>query len=169
MNNGGTLTWDFLQRNLLEQVAIYRSLLSLLVQENHVLIHHDVDVLAQLTPKKDELNAKAFRLREEYLQIVGSIMVGEDVKQIAMDHLIVLAPERVKPQLLASKDELLALHGQMKQYQFMNTKLVEQSMKYVSYMLKQTVGLSQENQQIYCHQGYAQPLGGQQALLSIVA
>lgn len=169
MKQEGILTWDLLQGNLTSQVAAYSRLDLLLAIENKVLINHQVEKLIEITPQKEQLNQEVLQLRDNYFHLVEQIVVGERPDQVAVEELIQLAPNEFRPSLSTCQRELEVLAKNIHQKNHMNQGLLDQSMRYVTYMVKKIIELNNEPQQVYCQRGYSQVLGEHQTLMSVVA
>ena len=169
MRQEGTLTWDLLQGNLDRQIDAYQRLDQLLANENQVLIDHHVASLITITSCKEQLNQELQTLRDHYFHIVKQIVLDERPDQITVESLIGWAPNAYRNALINGKDQLERLARNIQKKNTINQGLLEQSMRYVSYMVKKIIELSNEPQQVYCQRGYQQTLGESKTLMNVVA
>jgi hypothetical protein len=165
----GILTWDLLQSNLTRQVDAYQRLDQLLASENKILIDHKVEKLIELTPKKEQLNQEIRQLREDYFHLVKQIVVSERPDRITVEELIAWAPVSYHQALSVCQHSLELLARDIHKKNKINQGLLDQSMRYVTYMVKKIIELNSSPQQVYCQRGYSKFLGEQQTLMSVVA
>ena len=169
MKNEETLTWDFLTRNLQEQVAAYGNLVDLLLTEKEILIKRDVPKLNQLAAQKESLSIEIMNLRENYIVIISQIIINEDPNTIKLDKVILLSPKTYQENLRMMAVVLKEHSVQLAQCIHTNRALLENSMKYVTYMMKKFAEISSDSQKVYSYRGRVECLGEQDCLMSIVA
>ena len=169
MKQEGILTWDLLQGNLSHQVDAYQRLDHLLALENKVLIDHKVEQLIGITSQKEQINQEIAQLRDDYFHLVKQIVLGEHPAQITVEELIAWAPADFKETLAVCQSRLENLAKAIQKKNTINRGLLDQSLRYVSYMVKKIIELNNAPQQVYCHRGYSQVLGEHQTLMSVVA
>jgi len=165
----GMLTWDLLQGNLVRQVDAYQRLDVLLASENQVLIHHKVEKLIEITARKEQINFELQQFRADYFHLVSQIILGERPDQMTVEELIALAPIPFREPLTAIQHQLETLAKSIQKKNIINQGLLDQSMRYVSYMVKKMIELNNVPQHVYCQRGYSQVLGEHQTLMSVVA
>ena len=168
MNKTGILTWDLLSRNLKQQVASYSKLNELLVLEKQILIKNKVQELTSLTPQKDFINSEIETNSDEFKQILKTIVVDSSAF-INLDEIISVAPDEYKVELRADQNNIRSIYNETRRNNYINKGLIENSMKYVSYMMKKIIEVSNDDQKVYCNRGYMQSLGGEQNYMSVVA
>ena len=164
----GNFTWDLLVRNLEEQTALYSTLLETLQSENKCLINHKVSELSVVINKKDKINEDVADKQYEMKRITDGIVISNE-EYISIEKITELSP-------LSYKFIFVNLHKQLKEigaaiykYNYMNKMLIENSMKYISSMMKKIMEINSEEQTVYCNRGYKKLLGEEQNFMSIVA
>ncbi|MDD5457315.1 MAG: flagellar export chaperone FlgN [Candidatus Margulisbacteria bacterium] len=141
----------------------------ILIQETDILINHKVKDLSQVTPVKDKCTEKIHKLSMELKDSFSKILITDGKKQIRLNDIIEVAPNMIKEQLILLQKNLKNISSEIYKNNFMNQKLLENSMKYISYMMKKFVEITSDDQTIYCERGYTRNLGGQQNFMSVVA
>lgn len=169
MKQEGILTWDLLKGNLLRQVDAYQRLDGLLASENQILIYHKVEKLIEITARKEQINQELHQLRDDYFHLLKQIVLGERPDRITVNELISWAPVSFRDPLISAQQRLETLAKNIQKKNIINQGLLDQSMRYVSYMVKKMIELNSAPQQTYCQRGYSQLLGEQQTLMSVVA
>ncbi len=169
MKQEGILTWDLLKGNLLRQVDAYQRLDGLLASENQILIYHKVEKLIEITARKEQINQELHQLRDDYFHLLKQIVLGERPDQITVNELIAWAPISFRDPLTLAQQQLETLAKNIQKKNIINQGLLDQSMRYVSYMVKKMIELTSAPQQTYCQRGYSQVLGEHQTLMSVVA
>ena len=169
MKREANLIWDYLIHNLQEQAVVHNSLNQILIQETEILINHKIKDLSQVTPEKDKYTDKIHKLNWELKEYFNQILITSDKKQTRLNDIIEVAPNMYKEQLIFLQRNLKSISSEIYKNNFMNQKLLENSMKYISYMMKKFVEITSNDQTIYCERGYTRNLGGQQNFMSVVA
>ena len=162
------LNWDYLTQNLSQQVEAYKRLRTLLENENECLLSHRVKKLSELTPHKDTINQHINRLQVQYQEIIDSILI-EHQERVSLEWLIGTAPAEHRPELAGLRIQLKQVSQGIYKLNHMNAHLLEQSMKYVSHMMKKMLEIDGSQQQVYCPRGYAKNLGDSQNYMTVVA
>ncbi len=169
MRKEGTFTWESLKRNLQEQVALFSELRSILQNENAYLINHEIENLSAIIPYKDKISDSITLTKEEFDQILSDIIVNDPHKMVKLNDLINLAPIHNKFDLENIYNSLKELSKDINKLNYINKNLIENSMKYISTMMKKIIEINNDEQHIYSFRGYTSPLGGQQNFMSVVA
>jgi len=163
------VVWDYLKGNLDNQISAYSRLIDLLSQENKSLIERNHQTLLEVSSQKELLAPEIKDLQKEMSSLMRKILVSSESKNITLQHIIEISPEKYKVMYNKDKKSLTLQKKEIMMLRYRNQKLMENALKYIQHMMNKVMDICSDNQQIYCQRGSSSVLGDSRNWMDIVA
>jgi hypothetical protein len=169
MKTAETTTWDFLQLNLEDQIALYGELVAFIESENNAIINNRTDELNQFLHQQTTLTQELENKKTAFIGILSQIFIDEDPHSISLEMIVSLAPIEVAGKIKQSQKRLRVLAAEFRKCQILNQRLIQQSLSYVRHMMNQFATMDNRPQNIYGNHGRMVDSELQSNLMNVVA